>query len=588
MSVAIPAQKTSYYFISYSRQEVAFVDSFARELEKRGVRTWVDFRNLVPGRPWQDQLDEGVSDAEAILLVVSRASMSSQPVKDEWTKSLAKGRRIILIGFEPCRLDPGLKGLEWVDFTRHFDKAMDKLMGLRGSSSQSAASRPPQRWTGLPGHVKGFMVLSLLLAFLCACIAVYYVGLNFYVVYSIIHKGLDDGLLSNVDNLKNFKAAISQAATDFFGSQYVLKSWQSFGGTTSMFIWIPIAVTFTWLPIRLFRRTHHAQNIKVSLDSLFYSGLYLITVAGILCFQAREQDSWVSKGFALFSIGVLLILLISSYLNRLLVSDAMYRWAGRTGVLIRSRAPDLTRYTENGAPMRVAIEYAPQDRLYAEVLKTHIEQAGHTCTDGFLQADRLLVLLSTYKTNSIHDPELFPVIPILIQDCSVDKRLSQVQWIDLRFGNLSMNAVAHLLDEPAELSRMLGVLPVRTTILPNIIKWLAILLWFLLVIAILLTYGAIFFDVGAYLDPSTPTQPYKIAAIILLPGLYFLRRYLVNRRLPYLSVIPYWWAVAFAIFLVPFGYYFVKDIFIAFLLIPLMMLHRDVKLWLPTSVKKPA
>jgi hypothetical protein len=283
-------------------------------------------------------------------------------------------------------------------------------------------------------------------------------------------------------------------------------------------------------------------------------------------------------------IGVCPILLISFYLNRLLASDAMYRWAGRTGALIRNRAPDLTGYTENGAPMRVAIEYAPQDRLYAEALMAHIEQAGHTCTDGFLEADRLLVLLSAYKTNSIHDPELFPVIPILIQDCNVDKRLSQVQWIDLRFGKLSMNAVAHLLDEPAELSRMLGVLPVRTTILPNIIKWLVILLWFLLIIALLLTYAYIFLDIGAYLA-RTPTEPYKIASIVLLPGLYFLRHYILNRKLPYLSVIPYWWAVVFAIFLVPAGYYFEKDIFIAFILIPLMMLHKDVKLWLPTCVK---
>jgi hypothetical protein len=108
MSIAITVQKTSYYFISYSRQEVTFVDSFARELEKRGVSTWVDFRNLVPGRPWQDQLDYGVQNAKTILLVVSKASMSSLPVKDEWTKSLAKGRRIILILFEPCKIDPGL------------------------------------------------------------------------------------------------------------------------------------------------------------------------------------------------------------------------------------------------------------------------------------------------------------------------------------------------------------------------------------------------------------------------------------------------------------------------------------------------
>ncbi len=71
MSIAITAQNKPYYFISYSRQEVTFVDSFARELETRGISTWVDFRNLVPGRPWQNQLDDGVNNAKTILLVVS-------------------------------------------------------------------------------------------------------------------------------------------------------------------------------------------------------------------------------------------------------------------------------------------------------------------------------------------------------------------------------------------------------------------------------------------------------------------------------------------------------------------------------------
>src|SRR5262245_50863611 len=101
MSDTTDSKSAPYYFISYPRQEVTFVDSVSRELERRGIRTWVDFRDLVPGQPWQPQLDKAVQNADAILLVVSKASMSSRPVKDEWTKSLGAGRRIILLLFEP-------------------------------------------------------------------------------------------------------------------------------------------------------------------------------------------------------------------------------------------------------------------------------------------------------------------------------------------------------------------------------------------------------------------------------------------------------------------------------------------------------
>jgi hypothetical protein len=36
---------------------------------------------------------------------------------------------------------------------------------------------------------------------------------------------------------------------------------------------------------------------------------------------------------------------------------------------------------------------------------------------------------------------------------------------------------------------------------------------------------------------------------VLLPGIYFLRRYIVNPKLKYLPFLSYWWAVGFAVLL---------------------------------------
>ncbi len=94
--------------------------------------------------------------------------MASLPVKDEWTKSLAKGTRIILILFEPCKLDPELTGLAWVDFTRPFDKALSKLIGFLARSTQPTPSTLPQKWMHVPASVMGFAFLSVLLTLLCA------------------------------------------------------------------------------------------------------------------------------------------------------------------------------------------------------------------------------------------------------------------------------------------------------------------------------------------------------------------------------------------------------------------------------------
>src|SRR5690348_10359960 len=51
-------------FISYSRQEVPFVDILLEELEERKIQTWLDYRSLVPGKPWLEQIISGIDNAD--------------------------------------------------------------------------------------------------------------------------------------------------------------------------------------------------------------------------------------------------------------------------------------------------------------------------------------------------------------------------------------------------------------------------------------------------------------------------------------------------------------------------------------------
>ena len=57
-------------FMSYSRREVGFVDQLTSRLEKEGFRAWLDYRSLVPGSPWKEQIERGLDESEVILLVV--------------------------------------------------------------------------------------------------------------------------------------------------------------------------------------------------------------------------------------------------------------------------------------------------------------------------------------------------------------------------------------------------------------------------------------------------------------------------------------------------------------------------------------
>ena len=114
-------------FISYSRREVGFVDDLTDRLEKENFNVWLDYRSLVPGKPWNEQIRQGIENSNVILLVVSRASMASENVGMEWKRVLEQNKRIILLIFEAVDLPAELEKFEWVDFRGNYENALKEL-----------------------------------------------------------------------------------------------------------------------------------------------------------------------------------------------------------------------------------------------------------------------------------------------------------------------------------------------------------------------------------------------------------------------------------------------------------------------------
>jgi hypothetical protein len=114
-------------FISYSRQEVPFVDILREKLEEEEIQTWLDYRSLVPGKPWLEQIISGIDAADVLLLVVSNTSMASPNVQLEYKHALEKNKRILLIIFEASALPAELQSCEWIDFRGSFRNGFKAL-----------------------------------------------------------------------------------------------------------------------------------------------------------------------------------------------------------------------------------------------------------------------------------------------------------------------------------------------------------------------------------------------------------------------------------------------------------------------------
>jgi WD40 repeat protein len=73
-----------FTFVSYSRQDEAFVAQLREDLQQRGIDIWIDREGLKPGTSdWEDTLRKAIRSASAILLVASPNSLQSTYVRAE-------------------------------------------------------------------------------------------------------------------------------------------------------------------------------------------------------------------------------------------------------------------------------------------------------------------------------------------------------------------------------------------------------------------------------------------------------------------------------------------------------------------------
>jgi hypothetical protein len=113
--------------MSYSRRELGFVDDLVRKLEGEHYNVWLDYRALIPGSPWNVQIEKGLKEADTVLLVVSKAALASEYVALEWRHFLETKKRVILLIFEAVDLPKELEQYEWVDFRSNYQAGLDEL-----------------------------------------------------------------------------------------------------------------------------------------------------------------------------------------------------------------------------------------------------------------------------------------------------------------------------------------------------------------------------------------------------------------------------------------------------------------------------
>ena len=123
--------KEKSVFISYSRKDKSFVDKLASDLNKEGVKTWVDVQQINPGELWEIEIRKGIENSEIFLAVLSDNYISSS-----WTSieiALANKKKIIPIKISQNvseNIPKVILEIQWIDFNTGYTAGFEQILKL--------------------------------------------------------------------------------------------------------------------------------------------------------------------------------------------------------------------------------------------------------------------------------------------------------------------------------------------------------------------------------------------------------------------------------------------------------------------------
>jgi hypothetical protein len=120
-------------FICYSRADKQFASQLVEDLANYDLTVWMDVRSIPTGANWDMEVQKGLDTSDVMLVLLSKASVNSQNVADEWSYFVEKNKTIIPIMVEPCEVPFRLSRRQRVDFTADYRTGFEKLLKALGS-----------------------------------------------------------------------------------------------------------------------------------------------------------------------------------------------------------------------------------------------------------------------------------------------------------------------------------------------------------------------------------------------------------------------------------------------------------------------
>lgn len=91
-------------FISYSREDIKFVEQLSQELEKNDIKTWMDKTGIYTGQNFPEKIASTIDSARCLLFVISENSLKSKWGRRELEFADEKGIPLIPVVYKQCEI----------------------------------------------------------------------------------------------------------------------------------------------------------------------------------------------------------------------------------------------------------------------------------------------------------------------------------------------------------------------------------------------------------------------------------------------------------------------------------------------------
>jgi hypothetical protein len=149
-------------FISHSSVDKPFARKLITSLEKEGHTCWIDEKEIKVGERIVGKIQEGLESSEYLALLLSKQSVQSKWVEEEWVTQywgqVNSGKvKLLPLLIEECKIPNILQGIKYADFTKGYDIGLAGLLIALGHTNVEDVISTPKDSVHKKQHLANFL-----------------------------------------------------------------------------------------------------------------------------------------------------------------------------------------------------------------------------------------------------------------------------------------------------------------------------------------------------------------------------------------------------------------------------------------------